>query len=210
VTHHFLYQTGPTPSEAFAALALFHILVTPLFLLSTVVRFAVKALVRWATAERVNLIEGARRNSKLPRDESQSHVFMHWIWVCVCVCVCVRSVQKLGEFLQSDEIGDDSWRNGDMSVSMEAGKKNLGGVSATSDALVPFRGDAETMAGRRRHRCRPDREAARHHGRCWESSSVQESFQSVEETPHEAASGRTARAERRANANVSATNHRHP
>ncbi|TNN46217.1 ATP-binding cassette sub-family C member 9 [Liparis tanakae] len=84
VTHHFLYQTGPTPSEAFAALALFHILVTPLFLLSTVVRFAVKALV---------------------------------------------SVQKLGEFLQSDEIGDDSWRNGDMSVSMEAGKKNLGGVS---------------------------------------------------------------------------------
>ncbi|XP_056280983.1 ATP-binding cassette sub-family C member 9 isoform X2 [Pseudoliparis swirei] len=85
VTHHFLYQTGPTPSEAFAALALFHILVTPLFLLSTVVRFAVKALV---------------------------------------------SVQKLGEFLQSDEIGDDSWRNGDMSVSMEAGKKNLGGTKA--------------------------------------------------------------------------------
>ncbi|XP_068442146.1 ATP-binding cassette sub-family C member 9 isoform X2 [Clinocottus analis] len=85
VTHHFLDKTGPTPSEAFAALALFHILVTPLFLLSTVVRFAVKALV---------------------------------------------SVQKLGEFLQSDEIGDDSWRNGDMSVSMEAGKKNLGGTKA--------------------------------------------------------------------------------
>uniref|UniRef100_A0A8C2ZJ39 ATP-binding cassette, sub-family C (CFTR/MRP), member 9 n=1 Tax=Cyclopterus lumpus TaxID=8103 RepID=A0A8C2ZJ39_CYCLU len=85
VTHHFLHKTGPTPSEAFAALALFHILVTPLFLLSTVVRFAVKALV---------------------------------------------SVQKLGEFLQSDEIGDDSWRNGDMSVSMEAGKKNLGGTKA--------------------------------------------------------------------------------
>lgn len=45
------------------------------------------------------------------------------------VCVCVHSVQKLGEFLQSDEIGDDSWRNGDMSVSLEAGKKNLGMVS---------------------------------------------------------------------------------
>lgn len=44
--HHFLNKTGPSPSEAFAALALFHILVTPLFLLSTVVRFAVKALVR--------------------------------------------------------------------------------------------------------------------------------------------------------------------
>ncbi|GLD60666.1 ATP-binding cassette sub-family C member 9-like isoform X1 [Lates japonicus] len=78
VMHHFINGTGPKPSAAFAALALFHILVTPLFLLSTVVRFAVKAVV---------------------------------------------SVQKLGEFLQSDEIGDDSWRNGDMSVTLEAGKK---------------------------------------------------------------------------------------
>uniref|UniRef100_A0A8C9ZKY6 ATP-binding cassette, sub-family C (CFTR/MRP), member 9 n=1 Tax=Sander lucioperca TaxID=283035 RepID=A0A8C9ZKY6_SANLU len=88
VVYHFINETGPTPSEAFAALALFHILVTPLFLLSTVVRFAVKAMV---------------------------------------------SVQKLSEFLQSDEIGDDSWRNGDTSVSMEAGKKHLGvvGVNET-------------------------------------------------------------------------------
>ncbi|KAM8740518.1 ATP-binding cassette sub-family C member 9 isoform 5-T8 [Acanthopagrus schlegelii] len=85
VMHHFVSEEGPTPSEAFAALALFHILVTPLFLLSTVVRFAVKALV---------------------------------------------SVQKLGEFLQSDEIGDDSWRNGDMSVSFEAGKKPMGMTKA--------------------------------------------------------------------------------
>ncbi|XP_044198860.1 ATP-binding cassette sub-family C member 9 isoform X3 [Thunnus albacares] len=85
VTHHFINKSGPSPSEAFAALALFHILVTPLFLLSTVVRFAVKALV---------------------------------------------SVQKLGEFLQSDEIGDDSWRNGDMSVSLEASKKHLGATKA--------------------------------------------------------------------------------
>ncbi|KAK5896209.1 hypothetical protein CgunFtcFv8_009833 [Champsocephalus gunnari] len=85
VMSHFLNEKGPTPHEAFAALALFHILVTPLFLLSTVVRFAVKALV---------------------------------------------SVEKLNEFLQSDEIGDDSWRNGDMSVSMEAGKKHSGGTKA--------------------------------------------------------------------------------
>ncbi|XP_060886296.1 ATP-binding cassette sub-family C member 9 isoform X2 [Labrus mixtus] len=85
VMHHFIGETVPSSSEAFAALALFHILVTPLFLLSTVVRFAVKALV---------------------------------------------SVQKLGEFLQSDEIGDDSWRNGDMCVSMEAGKKHPGGTKA--------------------------------------------------------------------------------
>ncbi|KAJ4920647.1 hypothetical protein JOQ06_026069, partial [Pogonophryne albipinna] len=85
VMSHFLNEKGPTPHEAFAALALFHILVTPLFLLSTVVRFAVKALV---------------------------------------------SVEKLNEFLQSDEIGDDSWRNGDMSVSMEAGKKHSGATKA--------------------------------------------------------------------------------
>uniref|UniRef100_A0A8C1H882 ATP-binding cassette, sub-family C (CFTR/MRP), member 9 n=1 Tax=Cyprinus carpio carpio TaxID=630221 RepID=A0A8C1H882_CYPCA len=63
-----------SPDKAFASLALFHILVTPLFLLSTVVRFAVKALV---------------------------------------------SVQKLSEFLQSDEIGDDSWRNGEMPMCLE-------------------------------------------------------------------------------------------
>uniref|UniRef100_H3CLW8 ATP-binding cassette, sub-family C (CFTR/MRP), member 9 n=1 Tax=Tetraodon nigroviridis TaxID=99883 RepID=H3CLW8_TETNG len=81
VTHHLLGTSGPESSEAFAALALFHILVTPLFLLSTVVRFAVKAVV---------------------------------------------SVQKLSEFLQSDEIGDDSWKNGDVSMSFEAGRKHVG------------------------------------------------------------------------------------
>lgn len=37
--------------------------------------------------------------------------------------VDVCSVQKLSEFLQSDEIGDDSWRNGEMSMSLEVGKK---------------------------------------------------------------------------------------
>ncbi|XP_076016189.1 ATP-binding cassette sub-family C member 9 [Genypterus blacodes] len=85
VTHYFLRNTVPSPSEAFAALSLFHILVTPLFLLSTVVRFAVKALV---------------------------------------------SVQKLGEFLQSDEIGDDSWRNGDLPVSFDMCKKHMGATKA--------------------------------------------------------------------------------
>uniref|UniRef100_A0A6Q2WVM9 ATP-binding cassette, sub-family C (CFTR/MRP), member 9 n=1 Tax=Esox lucius TaxID=8010 RepID=A0A6Q2WVM9_ESOLU len=84
VSHVLIIGSRPSPSEAFAALALFHILVTPLFLLSTVVRFAVKALV---------------------------------------------SVQKLGEFLQSDEIGEDSWRNGDMSVSLDTCTKHPGGVS---------------------------------------------------------------------------------
>uniref|UniRef100_A0A669B445 ATP-binding cassette, sub-family C (CFTR/MRP), member 9 n=1 Tax=Oreochromis niloticus TaxID=8128 RepID=A0A669B445_ORENI len=93
VTYHILNEKGPSPSQAFAALSLFHILVTPLFLLSTVVRFAVKALV---------------------------------------------SVQKLGEFLQSDEIGDDSWRNGDISVSFEAGKKPMGMVSSLPSPPFSF------------------------------------------------------------------------
>uniref|UniRef100_A0AAR2JHX0 ATP-binding cassette, sub-family C (CFTR/MRP), member 9 n=1 Tax=Pygocentrus nattereri TaxID=42514 RepID=A0AAR2JHX0_PYGNA len=86
VTHAYISQSRLSPAEAFASLALFHILVTPLFLLSTVVRFAVKALV---------------------------------------------SVQKLGEFLQSEEIGDDSWRNGDMPVSLESCKKHPGASPKT-------------------------------------------------------------------------------
>ncbi|XP_069618885.1 ATP-binding cassette sub-family C member 9 isoform X2 [Ranitomeya imitator] len=45
VTHEYVENVALTPANAFASLSLFHILVTPLFLLSTVVRFAVKALV---------------------------------------------------------------------------------------------------------------------------------------------------------------------
>uniref|UniRef100_A0A8C2BVJ7 ATP-binding cassette, sub-family C (CFTR/MRP), member 9 n=1 Tax=Cyprinus carpio TaxID=7962 RepID=A0A8C2BVJ7_CYPCA len=88
-----------SPDKAFASLALFHILVTPLFLLSTVVRFAVKALV---------------------------------------------SVQKLSEFLQSDEIGDDSWRNGEMSMCLEFGKK------------YKYHGDVSTKVINRKDRYRMD------------------------------------------------------
>uniref|UniRef100_A0A672VBC5 ATP binding cassette subfamily C member 9 n=1 Tax=Strigops habroptila TaxID=2489341 RepID=A0A672VBC5_STRHB len=71
VTYAYTNDKPLQPAQAFASLSLFHILVTPLFLLSTVVRFAVKAII---------------------------------------------SVQKLNEFLLSDEIGDDSWRGGDSSV----------------------------------------------------------------------------------------------
>uniref|UniRef100_A0A8C1BDU7 ATP-binding cassette, sub-family C (CFTR/MRP), member 9 n=1 Tax=Cyprinus carpio carpio TaxID=630221 RepID=A0A8C1BDU7_CYPCA len=88
-----------SPDKAFASLALFHILVTPLFLLSTVVRFAVKALV---------------------------------------------SVQKLSEFLQSDEIGDDSWRNGEMPMCLEVGKK------------YKYHGDVSTKVINRKDRYRMD------------------------------------------------------
>lgn len=52
-----------------------------------------------------------------------------WLGFYVCVCACACSVQKLGEFLQSDEIGDDSWRNGDLLVNLEAGTKHYGMVS---------------------------------------------------------------------------------
>uniref|UniRef100_A0AAY5EYT4 ATP-binding cassette, sub-family C (CFTR/MRP), member 9 n=1 Tax=Electrophorus electricus TaxID=8005 RepID=A0AAY5EYT4_ELEEL len=50
VTHAYFSEFRLRPAEAFASLALFHILVTPLFLLSTVVRFAVKAVVRYTKA----------------------------------------------------------------------------------------------------------------------------------------------------------------
>lgn len=40
------------------------------------------------------------------------------------------SVQKLNEFLLSDEIGDDSWRGGDNSVAYESCKKHTGLVSS--------------------------------------------------------------------------------
>ncbi|XP_026066315.1 ATP-binding cassette sub-family C member 9-like [Carassius auratus] len=81
VTHAYIEEVRLSPARAFASLALFHILVTPLFLLSTVVRFAVKALV---------------------------------------------SVQKLSEFLQSDEIGDDSWRNAEMPLQVGSKYKHHG------------------------------------------------------------------------------------
>ncbi|XP_044137457.1 ATP-binding cassette sub-family C member 9 isoform X9 [Bufo gargarizans] len=81
VTHEYVESTTLTPANAFASLSLFHILVTPLFLLSTVVRFAVKALV---------------------------------------------SVQKLNEFFTSDEIRDDSARNGDSPALLDACRKHPG------------------------------------------------------------------------------------
>ncbi|KAK1341321.1 hypothetical protein QTO34_017725 [Cnephaeus nilssonii] len=80
VTHANTSEKLLKPAEAFASLSLFHILVTPLFLLSTVVRFAVKAII---------------------------------------------SVQKLNEFLLSDEIGDDSWRTGESSLPFESCKNTL-------------------------------------------------------------------------------------
>ncbi|XP_068611090.1 LOW QUALITY PROTEIN: ATP-binding cassette sub-family C member 9 [Brachionichthys hirsutus] len=109
VTHHFLEEEGPRPSEAFAALALFNILVTPLFLLSTVVRFAVKALV---------------------------------------------SVQKLGEFLQSDEIGDDCWRNGDTPISFEPGKKHTG-MTKVINRKQPMRYQMDNYEQPSRRQLRP-------------------------------------------------------
>lgn len=71
------------------------------------VRFAVKALVRYVTTYLFNIL-----------------IYCEYS-VCLVSMVMLPpcSVQKLGEFLQSDEIGDDSWRNGDMSMPLESGKK---------------------------------------------------------------------------------------
>ncbi|XP_043823934.1 ATP-binding cassette sub-family C member 9 isoform X2 [Dromiciops gliroides] len=94
VTHAYANRKHLKPAEAFASLSLFHILVTPLFLLSTVVRFAVKAII---------------------------------------------SVQKLNEFLLSDEIGDDSWRSGEGSVAFESCKKHTGVQTKTINRKQPGR-----------------------------------------------------------------------
>ncbi|XP_073932002.1 ATP-binding cassette sub-family C member 9 isoform X7 [Castor canadensis] len=93
VTHAYASGNNLKPAEAFASLSLFHILVTPLFLLSTVVRFAVKAII---------------------------------------------SVQKLNEFLLSDEIGDDSWRTGEGCLPFESCKKHTG-VPKTINRKQPGR-----------------------------------------------------------------------
>ncbi|XP_078192200.1 ATP-binding cassette sub-family C member 9 isoform X4 [Callithrix jacchus] len=94
VTHAYTSGNNLKPAEAFASLSLFHILVTPLFLLSTVVRFAVKAII---------------------------------------------SVQKLNEFLLSDEIGDDSWRTGESSLPFESCKKHTGVQPKTINRKQPGR-----------------------------------------------------------------------
>ncbi|XP_072509634.1 ATP-binding cassette sub-family C member 9 isoform X3 [Notamacropus eugenii] len=94
VTHAYTSKKLLKPAEAFASLSLFHILVTPLFLLSTVVRFAVKAII---------------------------------------------SVQKLNEFLLSDEIGDDSWRSGESSVTFESCKKHTAVQPKTVNRKQPGR-----------------------------------------------------------------------
>nr|XP_033808126.1 LOW QUALITY PROTEIN: ATP-binding cassette sub-family C member 9 [Geotrypetes seraphini] len=94
VTHAYVSTTSLTPAKAFASLSLFHILVTPLFLLSTVVRFAVKAIV---------------------------------------------SVQKLNEFFISDEIGDDTWRNGDAAQSFESCRKHTGVHTKAINRKQPLR-----------------------------------------------------------------------
>uniref|UniRef100_A0A8C4K519 ATP binding cassette subfamily C member 9 n=1 Tax=Dromaius novaehollandiae TaxID=8790 RepID=A0A8C4K519_DRONO len=55
VTYAYTNDKPLQPAQAFASLSLFHILVTPLFLLSTVVRFAVKAIVSCFIFKNVNV-----------------------------------------------------------------------------------------------------------------------------------------------------------
>ncbi|XP_070611081.1 ATP-binding cassette sub-family C member 9 [Erythrolamprus reginae] len=94
VTYTYAEDEQLTTAQAFASLSLFHILVTPLFLLSTVVRFAVKAIV---------------------------------------------SVQKLNEFLLSDDIGEDSWRNGESLLPYESCKRHPGLHAKAINRKQPLR-----------------------------------------------------------------------
>ncbi|KAJ7397283.1 ATP-binding cassette sub-family C member 9 [Pitangus sulphuratus] len=110
VTYAYTNDKPLQPAQAFASLSLFHILVTPLFLLSTVVRFAVKAIV---------------------------------------------SVQKLNEFLLSDEIGDDSWRGGDSSVPYESCKKHTGLHTKAINRRQPLRYQLEGYEQPARKQTRP-------------------------------------------------------
>ncbi|XP_066856784.1 ATP-binding cassette sub-family C member 9 isoform X6 [Anser cygnoides] len=110
VTYAYTNDKPLQPAQAFASLSLFHILVTPLFLLSTVVRFAVKAIV---------------------------------------------SVQKLNEFLLSDEIGDDSWRGGDSSVAYESCKKHTGLHTKAINRRQPLRYQLESYEQPSRRQTRP-------------------------------------------------------
>ncbi|XP_069867727.1 ATP-binding cassette sub-family C member 9 isoform X4 [Dipodomys merriami] len=104
VTHAYTSGNNLQPAEAFASLCLFHILVTPLFLLSTVVRFAVKAIV---------------------------------------------SVQKLSEFLLSDEISGHSWRAGEGALPFESCKKHTGVQPKTINRKQPGRYHLDSCESRR-------------------------------------------------------------
>ncbi|XP_031754293.1 ATP-binding cassette sub-family C member 9 isoform X4 [Xenopus tropicalis] len=83
VTHAYVSSSHLTPANAFASLSLFHILVTPLFLLSTVVRFAVKALVsvqklnEFFTSDEIR--EDGFRNGEttLPFESCRKHPGIH-------------------------------------------------------------------------------------------------------------------------------------
>ncbi|XP_039338069.1 ATP-binding cassette sub-family C member 9 isoform X4 [Mauremys reevesii] len=110
VTYEYQNEETLKPAQAFASLSLFHILVTPLFLLSTVVRFAVKAVI---------------------------------------------SVQKLNEFLISDEIGDDSWRTAESSVTYESCKKHTGLHTKAINRKQPLRHQLDSYEQPPRRQLRP-------------------------------------------------------
>lgn len=85
VVHAYVHSSTDTslsPAVAFASLSLFHILVTPLFLLSSVLHSTVKALVRWLN------ISGCNHNFSLCFDlwyqstvEFLKSVVRSWIFV---------------------------------------------------------------------------------------------------------------------------------
>uniref|UniRef100_A0AAY4CDA6 ATP-binding cassette, sub-family C (CFTR/MRP), member 8b n=1 Tax=Denticeps clupeoides TaxID=299321 RepID=A0AAY4CDA6_9TELE len=93
VAHVHISRDNLSPAVAFASLSLFHILVTPLFLLSSVLRATVKGLVsvqklsEFFSSEE---IEGEPEpKASTPTNSSNHNNIKSFLCVCMCVCVCV-------------------------------------------------------------------------------------------------------------------------
>ncbi|KAM4748313.1 ATP-binding cassette sub-family C member 9 [Rhinophrynus dorsalis] len=132
VTHAYVSKTQLTPANAFASLSLFHILVTPLFLLSTVVRFAVKALV---SVQKLNeffisdeIREDCWRNgdSSLRFDSCRKHTGIH--------SRAINRKQPLR--YQLDRYEQSSWRPGRSSESEDAAIKVYSGFFSWGTGLA--------------------------------------------------------------------------
>uniref|UniRef100_A0A8C9VY82 ATP-binding cassette, sub-family C (CFTR/MRP), member 9 n=1 Tax=Scleropages formosus TaxID=113540 RepID=A0A8C9VY82_SCLFO len=134
VTHAYNSDARLNPAEAFASLALFHILVTPLFLLSTVVRFAVKALVSLASLFLV------------PRSAN-------WEWLCVRLCITSFTLLPL---LSQVSNGFFTWGSNlstlsDINIRIPTGQLTMivGQVGCgKSSLLLAMLGEMQTISGR--------------------------------------------------------------
>lgn len=109
VVHAYVHSSTDTalsPAVAFASLSLFHILVTPLFLLSSVLHSTVKALVRWMTIS--GLIPNFSVCSNLLRHSTV--VFLKLVRTCVFVLLALQEWGKVISCGISGTFQDFIWR----------------------------------------------------------------------------------------------------